>query len=151
MEKRLTMLLAEDDAGHATLVKRNLRRAGVSNSIVWVENGRDALDYVRSEGAYSRQEPEDESLLVLLDINMPGMDGIETLRQLKADEATRNIPVIMLTTTDDPREIELCYRLGCSVYVTKPVEYEKFRDAVRQLGLFLQFVELPPKSRTGDF
>ena len=85
-------------------------------------------------------------LVILLDINMPKVDGVEVLRQLKASEVTKKIPVMMLTTTDDPREIERCYGLGCSVYVTKPVEYENFREAVQQLGLFLQFVQLPDQS-----
>ena len=145
----LTILLAEDDAGHATLVRRNLNRAGLVNDIVWVENGREALDYVRSEGTYAGRKPDEELPIVLLDINMPVMDGIETLRQLKADEKSKKIPVIMLTTTDDPREIELCYRLGCGVYITKPVEYESFREAVRQLGLFLQFVQVPKREGAG--
>jgi CheY-like chemotaxis protein len=78
---------------------------------------------------------------------MPRVDGVEVLRRLKADEKPKKIPVMMLTTTDDPREVERCYDLGCSVYVTKPVAYEQFRKAVRQLGLFLQFVEVP---RQGD-
>ena len=138
----MTILLAEDDPGHATLVRRNLKRAGVLNDVVWVQNGKEALDYIRSEGAYAGQQ-RDEGLIVLLDINMPVMDGVEVLRCLKADERTKMIPVMMLTTTDDPREIDRCYALGCSVYVTKPVEYEGFREAVRQLGLFLQFVEVP--------
>lgn len=140
----LTILLAEDDEGHATLVRRNLERAGILNNIVWVENGREALDYVHCKDAHVGRG---EALVVLLDINMPVMDGIETLRQLKTDERTRRIPVMMLTTADDPREIERCYELGCSVYLTKPVEYEKFREAVRQLGMFLQFVQVPARQR----
>ncbi len=136
------ILLAEDDMGHATLIQRNLRRAGVRNEIVHVTDGQEALDYVRAEGAYVGR-PAPEALVILLDINMPRIDGIEALRQLKADEETRKIPAIMLTTTDDPREIERCYAYGCSVYITKPVEYEKFSDAIRQFGLFLQVVKLP--------
>ena len=137
----LVILMAEDDPGHASLVRRNLRRAGVVNDVVRVEDGQEALDYICREGAYADRSPVG-SLIVLLDINMPRLDGVEVLRRLKADEKTKKIPVMMLTT-DDPREVERCYDLGCSVYVTKPVEYEQFREAVRQLGLFLQFVEVP--------
>lgn len=141
----LVILLAEDDPGHATLIRRNLRRAGVVNEVVWAKDGQEALDYVRREGEHLGCGGGGGCLVILLDINMPKVDGPEVLRQLKANEKTKQIPVVMLTTTDDPREIERCYELGCSVYVTKPVEYEKFREAVRQLGLFLQFVEVPPQ------
>jgi CheY-like chemotaxis protein len=137
--------MVEDDPGHATLVRRNLRRAGVLNEVIWAKDGQEALDYVRREGEYLGCD-HNGCLVVLLDINMPKVDGVEVLRQLKANEETKKIPVMMLTTTDDPREIELCYGLGCSVYVTKPVEYEKFREAVQQLGLFLQFVQLPDQN-----
>ena len=143
----LVILMAEDDPGHASLVQRNLRRAGIVNEVVWVKDGQEVLDYISREGAYVDREPAGP-LIVLLDIKMPRVDGVEVLRQLKAEEETKQIPVMMLTTTDDPREIERCYQLGCSVYVTKPVEYEKFREAVRQLGLFLQFVEVPPQGVT---
>lgn len=138
----LVILLAEDDEGHATLVQRNLKRGGVANTIIHVKDGQEALEYTRCEGAYAGRV-RNGSLLVLLDINMPRIDGVETLRQLKADNATKRIPVIMLTTTDDPREIERCYQLGCSVYVTKPVDYSGFVEAIKQLGLFLQVVKVP--------
>ena len=141
----IEVLMVEDDPGHATLVRRNLRRAGVLNEVIWAKDGQEALDYVRREGEYLGCD-HNGCLVVLLDINMPKVDGVEVLRQLKANEETKKIPVMMLTTTDDPREIELCYGLGCSVYVTKPVEYEKFREAVQQLGLFLQFVQLPDQN-----
>jgi CheY-like chemotaxis protein len=90
--------------------------------------------------------PRDIPLLLLLDINMPFVDGIEVLRQIKAEELTAKMPVIMLTTTDDPREIQRCYELGCSVYITKPVEYDSFVEAVKRLGLFLQIVTVPAKA-----
>ena len=85
-------------------------------------------------------------LLLLLDINMPHIDGVEVLRQVKADPATAKLPVIMLTTTDDPREVGRCYQLGCGVYVTKPVQYEQFAEAMQRLGLFLDFVKIPNES-----
>ena len=84
-----------------------------------------------------------QPILLLLDIKMPRVDGIEVLRQLKADPETAMIPVIMLTTTDDPREVKRCYELGCSVYITKPVDYQAFVEAINRLGLFLQVVRIP--------
>jgi len=143
----LVILLAEDDDGHASLVRRNLKRSGVVNEIVHVNDGQEALDYVRAVGKY-RDRPRVAPMLLLLDINMPRVDGIEVLRQIKQDEKHNRIPVIMLTTTDDPREINRAYELGCSVYVTKPVAYEAFVEAVSRLGLFLQVVRVPPESPT---
>jgi CheY-like chemotaxis protein len=141
----LLILLAEDDDGHATLTQRNLRRSGVVNDIVHVKDGRQALDFVRREGDYTGRTLNGP-LLVLLDINMPRVDGVEVLRQLKADDHTATVPVIILTTTDDPREVRNCYELGCSVYVTKPVVYEDFTEAVKRLGLFLSVVRVPRES-----
>ncbi len=138
----LSILLAEDDDGHATLVQRNMRRAGVENEVIWVKDGQEALDYVRSEGAYAGR-PRTAPLVILLDINMPRMGGVEALRQLKMDERTKTIPVVMLTTSDDPREVENCYALGCGLYITKPVEYDAFCEVVKRLGMFLQVVVVP--------
>ena len=136
------IVLAEDDDGHATLIHRNLERAGLVNGFARLKDGQEALDFVRGEGAYTGRTPPN-NVLLLLDINMPRVDGVEVLRRLKADPRTAAVPVIMLTTTDDPREIERCYQLGCSVYVTKPVEYADFIEAIKRLGLFLQVVRVP--------
>jgi CheY-like chemotaxis protein len=138
----LTLILAEDDPGHASLVQRNLRRAGFVNELVHVKDGQEALDFIHAEGDYKDRTIAD-FVLLLLDINMPRLDGVEVLRRIKADPVTAMIPVIMLTTTDDPREVERCYELGCSVYLTKPVEYEGFIEAINRLGLFLQVVKVP--------
>jgi CheY-like chemotaxis protein len=138
----LMIVLAEDDEGHAYLVKQNLARAGIANEVVHMPDGQAAIDYVRCEGAYADRS-SNGPLLLVLDINMPRLDGIEVLARMKSDEATAKIPVIMLTTTDDPREIGRCYELGCSVYITKPVEYPAFVEAVKRLGLFLQVVQSP--------
>jgi CheY-like chemotaxis protein len=143
--QQLIILLAEDDEGHATLVQRNLKRAGLANEIVHVRDGQEALDYIRCQGTYTGRQLNGP-LLLLLDINMPRVDGVEVLRQAKADARTARIPAIMLTTTDDPREIDRCYQLGCSVYVTKPVVYEDFIEAIKRLGLLLSIVKVPPET-----
>ncbi len=138
----ITILLAEDDDGHAALVQRNLERAGVANGFIRVRDGQELLDCLKRHQCPDDKVPGSQ-VVVLLDINMPRIDGIETLRQIKADPATQRTPVIMLTTTDDPREVDRCYALGCNVYVTKPVDYDGFIEAIRRLGLFLQIVQRP--------
>ncbi len=138
----VTIVLAEDDDGHATLIQRNLERAGLANGFIRLRDGQEALDFFRGEGACAGRVL-DPAVLLLLDIKMPRIDGVEVLRALKADPRTALVPVIMLTTTDDPREVQRCYQLGCNVYVTKPVEYQTFIDAVKRLGLFLQVVQVP--------
>jgi CheY-like chemotaxis protein len=138
----ITLILAEDDDGHASLVQRNLRRAGFVNEMIHVKDGQEALDYIRGEGDF-KGRTLNPFVLLLLDINMPRVDGVEVLRRIKGDAETSMIPVIMLTTTDDPREVERCYELGCGVYLTKPVEYEGFIEAINRLGLFLQVVKVP--------
>lgn len=137
----LHIILAEDDDGHATLVQRNLERSGLVNCFTRLRNGQETLDFLRGQGEFAGTPPP--ALLLLLDINMPRVDGIEVLRQIRADPRTETLPVIMLTTTDDPREIERCYQLGCNVYITKPVDYQAFVEAVQRLGLFLQVVAVP--------
>ncbi|QIA07110.1 response regulator [Draconibacterium halophilum] len=142
MNKELTILLAEDDEGHATLIKRNLKRSGLLNKIIHFKDGQETLDFLNQ--AKKKEEYKDSiPSLLLLDIKMPKVDGIEVLRQVKQDPKLKKMPVIMITTTDDPREIDNCHELGCSNYIAKPIDYDKFVDAIRQLGLFLLIVELP--------
>lgn len=145
--KPLHIVLAEDDDGHATLVQRNLERSGLVNGFTRLKDGQEALDYFQGQGAHAGQTPPDP-LLLLLDINMPRVDGVEVLRQIRGDTRFAKLPVIMLTTTDDPREIDRCYGLGCNVYVTKPVDYQAFVEAVKRLGLFLQVVAVPRNGGT---
>jgi len=133
---KVTILLVEDDLGHARLIEKNLRRANITNDIVKATDGQQAVDYLFGNGRA-------QSLLVLLDLNLPVLDGYQVLKRMKADERTKHIPVIMLTTTDDSREVSRCYELGCNVYITKPVDYERFSEAIRKLGLFLLVVMIP--------
>jgi CheY-like chemotaxis protein len=138
----ILIVLVEDDDGHATLVERNLKRAGLANGIQRLKDGQEAIDFVLGKGADSGLSTP-HSMLILLDIKMPRVDGVEVLRQLKSNPQTALVPVIMLTTTDDPREIDRCYELGCSVYISKPVDYQAFVEAINRLGLFLQVVRIP--------
>jgi CheY-like chemotaxis protein len=142
MTKEVVILIADDDAGHARLIEKNLQRAGLHNRILRFENGQDILDFLFRRGAGSCRAL-DTSYLLLLDIRMPKVDGVEVLRQLKADSELRKLPVSMLTTTDDPREVARCHELGCNNYIVKPVDYEKFAEAIEQLGLFISLVQVP--------
>jgi CheY-like chemotaxis protein len=134
----VTILLVEDDPGHARLIERNLRRSWIVNAIITLPDGQAAVDYIFAEGLRHPMP-----LLILLDLNLPVLDGFQVLERLKADERTKHIPVICLTTVDDPRDIARCYALGCSVYITKPVDYAHFAEAIHQLGLFLSIVKIP--------
>jgi len=138
----VSIIIAEDDMGHASLIMRNLKRVGFKNSFVHLQDGQEALDFLFKRGNGPHLEPH-KSYLLLLDIKMPKIDGVEVLRQVKQDKELCKIPVVMLTTTDDPREIERCHTIGCSVYITKPVDYENFVDSIRKLGLFLLVVSIP--------
>ncbi len=141
MQYDTTLLITEDDDGHATLIKKNLRRAGVNQEILHFHDGQEVLDFLFKRG--SRQREDNKSYVLLCDIRMPKVDGIEVLRQVKADTQLRTIPVIMITTTDDPKDVDQCHALGCSTYITKPVDYDKFVQSVQQLGVFLSLVEVP--------
>lgn len=140
--QHVTMLLVEDDPGHARLIEKNLRRANITNPIITLDNGQKAVDFLFSQGEYAGQDVPSQ-LLVLLDLNLPILDGYEVLKKMKKDPQIKSIPVIILTTTDDPNEISHCYELGCNVYVTKPVNYDRFSEAVTNLGLFLSVVKIP--------
>lgn len=142
MTKEVVILIADDDAGHARLIEKNLARVALHNQIERFEDGQQILDFLLGRGPGRKREP-DTPYLLLLDIRMPKVDGIEVLRQIKADSELRKIPISMLTTTDDPREVERCHALGCNNYIVKPVDYEKFAEAVKQLGLFVSLVEVP--------
>lgn len=147
MTKEVVILIAEDDDGHAKLIEKNLSRAGLRNPIERFTNGQQILDFLQRRSP-SRQRSSETAYLLLLDIRMPQVDGVEALRRIKEDPELRKIPVIMLTTTDDPREVERCHRLGCSTYIVKPVIYERFAEAIQQMGLFISLVQVPQLGST---
>jgi CheY-like chemotaxis protein len=133
--RAVSIVMIEDDEGHARLIEKNIRRAGVNNDIVPFGTGWEALAYLHG-GSH-------RPCLILLDLNLPDMTGMEILAALKSDERTRRSPVIVLTTTDDKREIRKCYDHGANLYITKPLNYDSFADAIRQLGLFLSVIQVP--------
>ncbi|KRA99135.1 hypothetical protein ASD83_00940 [Devosia sp. Root685] len=138
----VTIIMIEDDEGHARLIEKNIRRAGVANQIVPFTNGTEALAYLLGPdgtGAVNKGR----QLLVLLDLNLPDMTGIDILEKVKGNDHTKRSPVVVLTTTDDQREIQRCYDLGANVYITKPVDYEGFANAIKQLGLFFSVMQIP--------
>ena len=138
MTSQPTVLIVDDDEGHAILIRENLEAAGLSNRIRHFRDGQAILDFF-----FKDRPPVSEAFLVLLDIRMPKVDGIEVLRRIKADPNLRKLPVIMLTTTDDSREIVRCHELGCNVYMQKPVDYDRFSEAIRRLGGFVPFLQVP--------
>lgn len=142
MNDKVVILVAEDDEGHAGLIKKNLAREGIVNELLYFKDGQEILDFLFQRGKGPHRQ-HGKSYVLLLDIRMPKIDGIGVLTQVKADPELRKLPIIMITTTDDPREVERCHALGCNSYITKPVMYEKFVKAIRQLGLFLAIVEVP--------
>jgi CheY-like chemotaxis protein len=142
MTEAVTIAMVEDDEGHARLIEKNLRRAGLHNEIVPLADGASAMTYLLGpdgSGLVNKGRP----LLILLDLNLPDMSGIDILKRLKENEHLRVLPVVILTTTDDRSEIQRCYDLGCNVYMTKPVDYQKFAHAIQQLGLFLYVMQVP--------
>lgn len=141
--QEITLLLAEDDDGHAELILDNLREAGLTNPMIRFADGQAVLDFLMGTPDTPQTRSGNVAYLLLLDIRMPKLDGVEVLRQLKADPELKRLPVIMLTTTDDPREVEHCYNLGCSCYITKPVDYERFAEMLQRLGMFLMVLQVP--------
>ncbi len=138
----VTIVMIEDDEGHARLIEKNIRRAGVNNPVVPFKNGTDALAFLFGPDG-SGKASAGKHLLILLDLNLPDMGGVGILEKVKGNEHTRRSPVIVLTTTDDSREIQRCYDLGANVYITKPVDYDGFANAIRQLGLFFSVMQVP--------
>jgi CheY-like chemotaxis protein len=136
--RSVTIVIVEDDPGYTTLIEKNLRRGGIDNPIETFANGQAVLDYLKTREDYATNH-----YLLLLDLNMPVMNGLELLRSLKQDNDLCNIPVIVLTSSDDQREINECYNLGCNLYLPKPAEFHQFFEVIRELGLMIGLIDTP--------
>lgn len=133
--KAVEILLVEDSAADAEMTSRALKKHKLSNRLIWVKDGAEALEFIYCRGAYA-QRSNGHPKLILLDIKMPKLDGIEVLRRIKSDEKTRTIPVVMLTSSAENRDLEECYRLGVNSYLVKPVNFAAFTEVVSQTGLY---------------
>jgi CheY-like chemotaxis protein len=149
--KELIVLIADDDDGHATLIQEQLEDVGLHNAIYRFRDGVEVWAFLSGEqGAVNRAVGNmavfdaTQAYLLLLDIRMPKMDGVEVLRRVKETPSLHKLPVIMLTTTDDPREVAECYALGCNSYITKPVIFDEFSEVIKRLGLFVSVMAVAP-------
>lgn len=143
--EQIEILLAEDSSADAEMTLRALRRHNLTNKVHWVKDGEEALDYVYCRGGYSDRNPVSTPKLLLLDIKMPKVDGIEVLRRLKGDESTRHIPVVVMTSSNEERDIVESYRLGVNSYIVKPVEFQTFLETVSKIGLYWMLTNRVPR------
>ena len=138
------ILLVEDNPTDAELTMRALKRKNLVNQLVWVKDGAEALDFIFAKGEYSNRNPENLPKLILLDLRMPKVDGLEVLHAIKENEKTKNIPVVVLTSSQEDRDIVESYKLGVNSYVSKPVEFDEFIEAVSTMGFYWILINKPP-------
>jgi CheY-like chemotaxis protein len=132
-KKHFSILVAEDDDGHFILIKKNLEKMGFQSRILRFPNGQDILDFLYMQGEGPKRDPDDNYLMIL-DIRMPKVDGDKVLEIVKADDQLKDIPVIMLTTSSDERQMKKCQNLGCKAYIVKPMRFSDFEGAIQQVG-----------------
>jgi CheY-like chemotaxis protein len=149
MNKNVIILIAEDDEGHAGLLIKNFRRAGVKNKTMLFNDGEETLNFLLGKGEGQHVKSGGAYVLVL-DIRMPKVDGIEVLRQIKEDKRLGVIPVVMFTTTFDPSTVKKCHDLGCAKYLVKPTDYDKFIETIKQLGILITTMEVPGINGSGN-
>ncbi len=140
MSSQTTILITEDDKGHALLIEKNIKTV-INNEIKHFQNGDDLIQFLNN--VKNKSNENSSKYLILLDIRMPKIDGIEVLKIIKKDPILKIIPVIIVTTTDDPKEIELCHELGCNNYITKPIDYDRFIECIQNLGNFIKIMQIP--------
>ncbi len=140
----IEILLVEDNPTDAELTMRALKRKNLINKLVWVKDGAEALDFLFAKGEYSDRNVDDLPKLILLDLRMPKVDGLEVLHEIKADTRTKRIPVVVLTSSQEDRDIVESYKLGVNSYVSKPVEFDEFIDAVSTMGFYWILINKPP-------
>jgi two-component system response regulator len=147
MKKPLTnraILLVEDNPSDVDLTKRAFEKKNLANTLVVVRDGQEALDYLFGAGAYAGRDVADVPACILLDLKLPKVDGVTVLQTIKSDERTRMIPTIVLTSSNEPRDLKACYGLGTNSYIRKPVDFDEFVEVVSHLGLYWLMLNEPP-------
>jgi two-component system response regulator len=139
------VLLVEDNPDDAGLVIRELKKNHLGNNLIHLGDGAEALDFIFGRGKFSDRKIEDKPKVILLDLKMPKIDGLQVLREIRADDRTKLIPVVLMTSSREERDIVESYRLGANAYVVKPVGFDSFSRAVAELGMFWVLVNQPPK------
>lgn len=142
--QEVEILLVEDNPNDAELTIRALKKHNLANSLVWVKDGAEALDFIFAQGIYANRSVGNAPKVILLDLRLPKMGGKEVLQRIKADERTKAIPVVVLTSSKEDRDVVESYRLGVNSFVSKPVEFERFVETVSQMGLYWLLVNRPP-------
>jgi len=145
MKQEIEVLLVEDNASDAEMTIRALKKNNLVNKLLHLKDGAEALDFIFAEGEYSGRQMENIPKVILLDLKMPKVSGIEVLRRIKTDERTRKIPVVVLTSSKEDPDIQACYALGVNSYVVKPVDFNEFQKAISDLGLFWMIINQPPQ------
>lgn len=145
MNSEIEVLLVEDNASDAEMTIRTLKKNNLGNKLLHLKDGAEALDFIFAEGEYSGRQVESIPKVILLDLKMPKVSGIEVLRRIKTDERTRKIPVVVLTSSKEDPDIQECYALGVNSYVVKPVDFNEFQKAISELGLFWLIINQPPQ------
>ena len=141
----IEILLVEDNPNDVELTLRALKKHNLTNKVHVVKDGAEALEYIFANGSYAHRKVEDHPKVILLDLKLPKVDGLEVLRRIKSDERTQIIPVVVLTSSKEEKDIVQSYKLGVNSYITKPVDFGKFVDAVSTLGLYWLLLNQPPR------
>ena len=148
--KEVEILLVEDNPTDAELCIRALKKSNLANKLVWVKDGAEALDFLFATGAYSGRQMTNAPKVILLDLRLPKVDGMEVLRRVKNDERTKSIPVVVLTSSKEDRDVAESYQLGVNSYISKPVGFDEFARTVSELGLYWLLVNHPPVAVSAD-
>lgn len=141
-DKDISIVIVEDEEGHAFLIEKNLKRSGIANPIIHLKDGQEAMDYFSGSDVRGIKPVNLEHTLVMLDLHLPVYDGFTVLEKIRTTDEIKRMPVLILSSTTREQEIKRCYELGCSIFLNKPVNYASFSNAILQLGMLMKIVKV---------